>query len=294
MSSMIGKAKARNEKVGSSHTPKSEESGNAFPRNFHLSEISLASTTSHTLSDPLHWLLYCVSITPIICGGIGPALTLLALSGCVDSWRALPLPDGSQFNEGDPVWVIVPTTIAIIIGVIANILLLVSMTGNRNPKHTKHIQYCAIILWILECTFPPHEIALMSAILNFVTIGVYVDKVGDDGEWAYAQGFWMTVCSAGMSSVCAFLLALNCRFLSFIGKDRKIALSPIRRAFVIRIMLFIIWLALYSPSFYGLNYSGAATFHFVEHLTFSESVYFTDSTICIVGFGDSTSFSIPF
>ena len=284
-----GNTKARNEKVESSHTPNSEENGHAFPRNFHLSEISLASTTSHTLSGPLHWLLYWASITPIICGGLGPALTLLALSGCVDSWRALALPDGSQLKEGNPVWVIVPTTIAIIFGLIANILLLLSMTGNRNPKYTKYIQYCAIILWILECTFPPSEIALTSAILNFATIGVYVDKVGDDGEWTYAQGFWMTVCSAGMSSICTLLLALNCWFLSSIDKDGKMGLSPIRRAFVIRIMLFIIWLAVYSPSFCGLICSGAAIFHFVEHLTFSESVYFTDSTICIVGFGDSCS-----
>ena len=90
----------------------------------------------------------------------------------------------------------------------------------------------------------------MAAVLNFSTIGAYVDRVGDNGDWTYAQGFWMTVCSAGMSSVCSALLALNSWVMHFFGKDNNLALSPVRRAFVIRIMLFIIWLAVYlTPRF---------------------------------------------
>ena len=85
----------------------------------------------------------------------------------------------------------------------------------------------------------------MAAVLNFATIGAYVARVGGGDDWTYAQGFWMTVCSAGMSSVCAILLALNSWVMHFFGKGNNLALSPVRRAFVIRIMLFVIWLAMY-------------------------------------------------
>jgi hypothetical protein len=85
--------------------------------------------------------------------------------------------------------------------------------------------------------------------MNFVTVGVYVQTVGDDGDWTYAQGFWMTVCSAGMSSICAFLMALNSFILPPFGKRGKMGLSGPQRVFVIQIMLFIFWLAVYNTHF---------------------------------------------
>ena len=84
--------------------------------------------------------------------------------------------------------------------------------------------------------------------MEFTTVGVYVQTVGDGGYWTYAQGFWMTVGSASISIVCAFLLALNSFILPASGKRGKMGLSSPQRAFVIQIMLFILWLAMY----YGL------------------------------------------
>jgi hypothetical protein len=83
------------------------------------------------------------------------------------------------------------------------------------------------------------------AIMNFTTIGVYVQTVGDDGDWTYEQGFWMTVCSACMSSACAVLLSLNSFILPAFGKRGKMGLSGPQRVFVIQIMVFIFWLAVY-------------------------------------------------
>src|SRR5436190_7299590 len=124
-----------------------EEAVYTCARNLDLSRISLASSASQSWSNHLHRLLYWASITPIICGALGPALTLLAISGCVDNWRAVGFADGSQLDEVDPAWVIAPTATAIILGLAANILLLVRMTGNRNFKF---LQYWSIILWTLE------------------------------------------------------------------------------------------------------------------------------------------------
>ena len=116
-----------------------------------LSRVSLASSSSQWLSNPLHWYLYWASVTPIICGALGPALTLLAISGCVDPWRGSDLPDGSHFNEKDPLWVIVITSIAIILGLAANMLLIISLMTTRESRHT---QYITIILWMLACKKP--------------------------------------------------------------------------------------------------------------------------------------------
>jgi hypothetical protein len=93
-------------------------------------------------------LLYWSSLTPLFCGGLGPTLTLLALSGCLDHWRAYEMPDGTTTSERDPRWVVGVTALAIIVGFVANILLLLRMIGRGNPKL---LQLWAIALWLLEC-----------------------------------------------------------------------------------------------------------------------------------------------
>lgn len=91
------------------------------------------------------WLRYLASITPLICGGLGPTLTLMAISGCADRWRT---EDGTVITERDPVWVIAITAVAIVVGFFANIFLLMRMLGRANPKY---MQYLSIALWTLEC-----------------------------------------------------------------------------------------------------------------------------------------------
>jgi hypothetical protein len=86
--------------------------------------------------------------------------------------------------------------------------------------------------------------------MNFTTIGIYIQKIGDDGDWAYAQGFWMTICSACMSSICAFLLSLNSSILPAFGKRGKMGLSGPQRVFVIQVMIFIFWLVVYPHRIY--------------------------------------------
>lgn len=99
----------------------------------------------------------------------------------------------------------------------------------------------------------------------------------------------MTVLSAAMSFICAFLLALNSFILPDFGKRGKMGLSGSHRVFVIQIMIFIFWLALFDPPFRGLMFSGASIFFGIEKWSFSESVYFVDVTITTVGFGDSST-----
>lgn len=195
------------------------------------------------------WLQYVASITPLICGGLGPTITLMALSGCADKWRDEEIGDRT-IDEKDPKWVVATTSLAICIGFIANVLLLARMMGRGNPKY---MQYGSIVLWVIECMSPwsvPFSVLgrlFTVAILNFVSVGVYVQIVGDAGAWSYAQGFWMTVCSAALSSICALLMAFNSFFLPPFGKRGKMGLSGPQRVFVIQIMLFVTWLAVYPP-----------------------------------------------
>jgi hypothetical protein len=117
---------------------------------FHFHETNESTSTlssAFALSNPLHWLLYFSSIGPLICGGVGPAVTLLALSGCVDKWKFITLPDGSVVKEEDPSWVIATTVSALLIGFIANVVLAVRLLGMGNPNHA---QYWSITLWITQ------------------------------------------------------------------------------------------------------------------------------------------------
>jgi hypothetical protein len=132
------------------------ESGNSPENSPDLSRVQSEATTIGSVEPVLKrrygtGLLYWSSVTPLFCGALGPTLTLLALSGCLDRWRVLAMPDGSRTSERDPRWVVSITALAIIIGFVANILLLMRMMGRGNPKH---IQYWTIALWVVEC-FPP-------------------------------------------------------------------------------------------------------------------------------------------
>jgi hypothetical protein len=98
----------------------------------------------------VNWTWYMISLTPLISGALGPAATLLAISGCIDTWRALGLSDGSHINDHDPQWVRIPTLIAILVGVIANVLLLIRLL--LSIHHPRHLQLWSIVLWILEGT----------------------------------------------------------------------------------------------------------------------------------------------
>jgi hypothetical protein len=154
---------------------------------------------------------------------------------------------GGQFIEdGDPKWVVVVTAIAICVGMIANVCLLMRMLGRGNPKY---MQINCILLWAMECIPSDFVPALTLAIMNFVTVGVYARMVGDSGAWDYAQGFWMTVCSAALSTICAVLMSVNSFMLPDFGHRGRMGLSGPQRVFVIQVMAFIFWLAVYVPIF---------------------------------------------
>ena len=98
----------------------------------------------------INWRQYLLSLTPLICGAIGPVAILLAISGRIDPWRAASLSDGSQVSDGYHDWVRTPTLIAIIMGVIANIFVLARLLVQ--DQHPQHLQYWSLLFWVLECT----------------------------------------------------------------------------------------------------------------------------------------------
>ena len=119
----------------------------SFSRNTHQKSQKLTSLSTLRFSKPADWLLYTASIAPLICGAVGPTVTLFALSGCVDEWGYINLPDGLIIKEKDPTWVVATTVTALLIGFLANILLLVRLLGRGESNYTVHL---SIILWILQ------------------------------------------------------------------------------------------------------------------------------------------------
>jgi hypothetical protein len=116
--------------------------------------FSFNSTTPRTHPHRrrhVSWIQYWASITPLVCGGLGPTLTLMAISGCADRWRTEDFSDGRVLVESDPKWVVAATAVAIITGFVANIFLMMRMLGRANPKI---MQYLCIAFWSLECIVP--------------------------------------------------------------------------------------------------------------------------------------------
>jgi len=125
---------------------------------FQTNDLSLASQTPSSslrsyptaqIHQHISWPRYLALNTPIICGGLGPTVTLLALSGCADRWRTAVI-NGRLIEDPDPKWVVVVTSVAIAVGFLANVFLLLRMLDRGNPKH---MQFLCIVLWALEC--PP-------------------------------------------------------------------------------------------------------------------------------------------
>ena len=106
-------------------------------------------TTIQSPQNQVNWLRYLISLAPLVAGALGPVATLMAGSGCLDTWRAVGLPDGSQLKDDDPDWVRIPTSMAIFVGLIANIILLIRLLLGR--PNLQRLQYWCITLWVLEC-----------------------------------------------------------------------------------------------------------------------------------------------
>jgi len=122
------------------------------------STFALVNYPTEHVRQHISWPRYLASITPLICGGLGPTITLLALSGCADRWRTEVI-DGRLIEEPDPKWVIIVTSVAISVGFLANIFLLLRILDRGNPKH---LQILCIVFWALECLPPPRSHFLFS------------------------------------------------------------------------------------------------------------------------------------
>ena len=118
------------------------------PASFSLWPSFSVDTPDQTYKRRNPWIQHWAAITPLIVGGLGPTLTLLAISGCADNWRVIQLPSGLYVAEKDATWVLVCTGLAIVIGFIANVFMLLRMMGRGNPKHMQNL---SIILWTVEC-----------------------------------------------------------------------------------------------------------------------------------------------
>jgi hypothetical protein len=228
-----------------SHTHSPNPAGRAQPdsaTSANKSSLVIEVTSSAGFNPELQhsWFQRVASFHPLVCGGIAPTIVLFALSGCADRW-GINIMDGLPVEEPDPEWVIIITSVAAMVGLIANFILLWRILGRGNPKL---MQLLCITLWLLEGTFKSWYNPDPVGVMNFVTIGIYVQIVGESGGWSYAQGFWMTVCSAAMATVCSILMAIHSFFLPGRWMRSKMELSGPQRTFVLEIMLFIFWLAL--------------------------------------------------
>ena len=113
------------------------------------SRITFSTTASQPQGPRITGVQYLRGLAPVFGGVLGPTSLLMGLSGCIDTWRSARLPDGTHVEESDPIWVIIPAAIAMVIGVVANLLLIAKLLDGR--RHTYYLLNASITLWVLEC-----------------------------------------------------------------------------------------------------------------------------------------------
>jgi len=113
-----------------------------------LGEHTTTSTATSDSQPKISILDYLREISPLISGTFGPVSVLMALSGCIDHWRIISLPDGSKVIDADPLWVIIPTSIAIMLGAVANSFLLLRLLNGKAVSRD-YMLYSSVF-WFLE------------------------------------------------------------------------------------------------------------------------------------------------
>ena len=202
----------------------------------------------------------------MIAGTLGPVASAFSICSLVENWRQV-IPPGSNIFEAvfvsDPGWLIAVNAVQLAVAVIANLFLLLNMTKRVRFSIAQPI---TIVGWYLSA------ICLVSLT---ATAGGPLAIEDGEGDPIWSQAFYYAIYSAVLYFIVASLMTVTVwgAYAGHYGKGFELTMS--QRTLMLQTLAFLIYLLL-----------GAFIFSTIEDWKYLDGVYWADSTLFTVGYGD--------
>ncbi|KAF8318708.1 hypothetical protein DL93DRAFT_2164886 [Clavulina sp. PMI_390] len=197
---------------------------------------------------------------PLVAGLLVPFAILMEIPGLTEHWyvRIDPVTHSPIEYRNNSKILEIGLAVSMASAVIANLSLISRFLE-------KHIRFSTILAMLFLTV---HDI------LNIVTLAIYGYQGRIDDGFTYAQAYWSTVASTGISTITNVTLLIDfIRTKDFASSGS--GLSRKQRSLVIIIILLFSWVAI-----------GAGCFAALLNVTFQDALYFTIVTMETIGFGD--------
>ena len=202
----------------------------------------------------------------MIAGTLGPVASAFSICSLVESWRQAIPPGSSIFDAvfvSDPAWLIAVNAVQLAVAVISNLFLLLNMTKRVRFSIAQPI---TIVGWYLSA---------MCLIALTATAGgpLAIEDAGEDSVWS--QAFYYAIYSAVLYFIVASLMTVTVwgAYTGHYGKSFELTMS--QRTLMLQTLAFLVYLLL-----------GALVFSTIEDWNYLDGVYWADSTLFTVGYGD--------
>ncbi|KAI0169024.1 voltage-gated potassium channel [Hypoxylon sp. FL1284] len=214
--------------------------------------------------NPSRWW-FASAAFPMIAGTLGPVASAFSICALVKNWRQHILP-GSDVTKGvfveDPPWLLAVNGVQLVIALVANAFLLLNMTKRVRFSVAQPV---TIVGWYISAA------CLIS--LCATTGGPLL--VQPEIEYVWSQAFYYGMYAAILYFIVASLMVVTVwgARAGHYGKDFELTMS--QRTLMLQTIVFLTYLLL-----------GALVFSNIEGWNYLDAVYWADTTLFTVGFGD--------
>ncbi|KAH7179005.1 uncharacterized protein B0J16DRAFT_357197 [Fusarium flagelliforme] len=204
---------------------------------------------------------------PMIAGTLGPVASAFSICSLAEPWRQNLVPGAdiqSAVNVPDPSWLVVIEAIQLLIGIVANLFLLLHMA--RRVRFGLALPV-TIVGWYTS--------SICRIALSATAARPFKDKGLSNQDIIWSQSFYYGMFAAILYFADATLLTLTFWGAYTNRYEKSLPLTVSQRTLMLQSILLLIYLLL-----------GAYLFSEIESWNYLDAVYWTVVTLFTVGFGD--------
>ncbi|KAL2755547.1 hypothetical protein ACRALDRAFT_2027276 [Sodiomyces alcalophilus JCM 7366] len=211
------------------------------------------------------------SAFPMIAGTLGPVASAFSICSLSRPWRQHVSPGGSIADAtfiDDPTWLIVINAVQLAVALIANLFLFMNMTRRVRFSVAQPI---TIVGWYIS------SILLLS--LNATAAGPLTMHPSE--HYVLSQAYYYGVFAAVLYFVVASLMVVTIRGALAKHYSSDFQLTPSQRTLMLQTVLYLHYLLL-----------GALVFSKIEGWMYLDAVYWSNTTLFTIGYGDHANVNI--
>ena len=225
----------------------------------------------HNLHDENRWWLASTGC-PLIAGTFGPLANAFSICALARSWRVSIVPGQTEASGDritDPPWLLAVNAISLAFALVANVALLLNMSGRVRFKITQPI---SVIGFFLAGALLVADTAALSALPDY---GIPSSSFAAPGQaHALSQAFYYAIQAAIIYWIICILMSLTAYGAWKKHYEAEFNLTVAQRTLMLQTMGFVFYIML-----------GALVFSHVEGWEFLDALYWADLTLLTIGLG---------